>query len=213
VNIAVIKQEFYVETTPGRRPAMKRFIGRSVIGVVALFAMASCGGGEGGGSAPPVTAPSQSLQGTYSFVGFDVNYSNGTTVVNINEKSPIITSWSGTMEFGTNTLSQSFIINSTKTALTGAVTITWTTAGVTGIAHVTDELGTHDLPFTISGNNLITYSGVVPYGNPGLTVEEYDYWTKVSDSSSPVREDSVTVKSYEPTYTGKHWIAELLLPQ
>jgi hypothetical protein len=213
VNIAVINQEYYVETTPRWRPAMKRFIGLFVAGVVALFAMASCGGGEGGGSAPRVTAPSQSLQGTYSFVGFDVNYSNGTTVVNINEKSSIITSWSGTMEFGPNTLSQSFIIDNTLILLTGSVTITWTTAGVTGIAHVTDESGTHDLAFTISGNNLITYSGVVPYGNPGLTVEEYDYWTKVSDSSSPAREGSVTEKSHEPTCTGKHWIAELLSPQ
>ena len=191
---------------------MKRTVGLFVIGVVAVFAMVSCGGGGGGGSTPPVTAPSQSLQGTYSFVGFDVNYSNGTTLVTINENSPVITSWSGTMEFGTNTLSQSFVINNKSIYLTGTVTITWTTAGVAGIAHVTDKLGTHDLPFTISGTNLTTYSGVIQYGTPGLTAEEYDYWTKISDSISPVREGSVTKKSDEPAYTGKHWIAELLVP-
>lgn len=191
---------------------MKRMVGLFAIGVVALFAMVSCGGGGGGGSTPSVTAPSRSLQGTYSFVGFDVNYSNGTTVTTINENSPVITSWCGTMEFGTNTLSQSFVINNTPTSLTGTVTITWTTEGVAGIAHVTDKLGTHDLPFTISGTNLTTYSGVIKYGAPGLTVEEYDYWTKISDSISPVSKGSVTEKSDEPAYTGKHWIAELLVP-
>lgn len=192
---------------------MKRTVGLFVIGVVALFAMSGCGGGGGtAGSTPSVTAPGQSLEGTYSFVGFDVNYSNGTTVVNINENSPVITSWSGTMEFGTNTLSQSFVINDTPTSLTGTVTITWTTAGVTGIAHVTDILGTHDLPFTISGNDLTTYSGVIRYGTPGLTVEEYNYWTKVSDSVSPARESGVTERSDERAYTGKHRIAELLMP-
>jgi hypothetical protein len=178
--------------------------GLFAIGVVALFAMVSCGGGGGGGSTPSVTAPSRSLQGTYSFVGFDVNYSNGTTVTTINENSPGITSWCGTMEFGTNTLSQSFVINNTATSLTGTVTITWITEGVAGIAHVTDKLGTHDLQFTISGTNLTTYSGVIKYGAPGSTVEEYDYWTKISDSISPVSKGSVTEKSDEPAYTGKH---------
>ena len=191
---------------------MKRRVGQFVIGVVALFAMASCGGDGGGGSVPSVTAPSRSIQGTYSFVGFDVDYSNGTTVTTVNENSPVITSWSGTMEFGPNTFSQSFIINNKLIYLTGTVTINWTTAGVTGIAHITDNSGTHDLPFTISGTNLTTYSGVMQYGSPGLTVEEYDYWTKVSDSFSPVMEGSVTEKSDGPANNGKHWIAELLAP-
>jgi hypothetical protein len=192
---------------------MKRTVGLLVIGVIAMVAMAGCGGGGGGAAenASPVTASTQSLQGTYSFVGFDVNYSNGTTIVNINENSPVITSWSGTMEFGTNTFSQSFLINKAPIDLAGTVTITWITAGESGIAHVTDNSGTHDLPFTISGNNLTTYSGVIQYGTPGLTVEEYNYWTKVSDSISPAREGSVTNKSVEPAYTWKHWIAELLL--
>jgi hypothetical protein len=194
---------------------MKRFVDLFVIGVVVVFSMAACGGGGSGdsGSGPQVTAPSRSLQGTYSFVGFDLNYSNGTTKVTINENSPAITSWSGTMEFGTDTLSQSFVINNEPIALTGAVTVTWTTAGVAGIAHVTDKLGTHDLPFTISGTTLTTYSGVMQYGSPGLTVEEYNYWTKVSDSISPAKAGSVTEKSEEPSYTGKHWIAEVLVLQ
>jgi len=88
------------------------------------------------------------------------------------------------MEFGANTLSQYFDINNTPTGLTGTVTITWITAGVTGIVHVIDTLGTHDLFFTISGDDLITYSGVIQYGSPNLTVEEYNYWKKVSDSIS-----------------------------
>jgi hypothetical protein len=191
---------------------MKRVVGLFAIGVVAVFAMVRCGGGGGGGSAQPVTAPGHRLQGTYSFVGFDVNYSDGTTVTTINENSPAITSWSGTMEFGTNTISQFFVINDTAISLTGTVTITWVTSGVTGIAHVTDKSGTHDLPFTISGDNLTTYSGVRKYGTSGSTVEEYDYWTKISDSISPVREGSVTEKSGEPVHTGKHRIAELLVP-
>jgi len=190
---------------------MKKSIGLFVIGVVALFALAGCGGGgDAAGSAPRVTAPSRSLQGTYSFVGFDVNYSNGATVVNVNENSPVITSWSGTMEFGENTLSQSFDINNTPVDLTGTLTITWVTSGVSGVAHVTDASGTHDICFTISWDSLITYSGVVQYGSPNLTVEEYNYWVKVSDSVSPETLSSVTEKFDAPAYTGKRWIHELL---
>ena len=119
---------------------MKRIVGLFVLGVVAVFAMVGCGGGDGSvASGPSVTPPSQSLQGRYAFVGFDLEYSNGTTSVKINESSPVLASWSGTMEFGANTLSQSFVIDNTATFLTGTLTITWTTAGVSGIAHVTDE--------------------------------------------------------------------------
>jgi hypothetical protein len=194
---------------------MKRTVGLVVIGLVAVFAMVGCGGGDvASGSASPgtasITAPSRSLQGTYSFVGFDVNYSNGTIVVNVNENSPSITSWSGTMEFGTNTLSQSFDINNNPIGLTGTVTITWITEGVAGVAHITDASGTHDLSFTISGDNLTTYSGVIPYGSPGLTVEEYNHWKKVSDSVSPDVLRSVTETSDLQAYTGKYWIYELL---
>ena len=192
---------------------MKRIVGLFVLGVVVVFAMAGCGGGDGSvASGPSVTPPSQNLQGMYAFVGFDLEYSNGTTSVKINESSPVLASWSGTMEFGANTLSQSFLIDNTATFLTGTVTITWTTAGVSGIAHVTDKLGTHDLPFTISGNTLTTYSGAIPYGSPGLTVEEYDYWMKISDSVSPATKGSVTERSAEPASSGKRWIAELLVP-
>ena len=192
---------------------MKRIVGLFVLGVVDVFAMSVCGGGGGSAaSESSVTPPSQSLHGTYAFVGFDLEYSNGTTSVTINESSPVLSSWSGTMEFGPNTLSQSFVIDNTATYLTGTVTITWKTAGVNGIAHVTDNSGTHDLPFTISGNTLTTYSGVVPYGSPGLTVQEFDYWVKISDSVSPVTKGSVTESSDLPAYAGKRWVAELLAP-
>jgi hypothetical protein len=190
---------------------MKRIVNLVVFGGIAMVAMLGCGGGGGtGGGAPSVTAPSNNLRGTYSFVGFDVNYSNGTTVVTINENSPSITSWSGSMEFGENTLTQSFVINNKPSALTGTVTITWTTPGAAGIAHITDELGSHDLPFTISGTTLTTYSGILQYGTPSLTVEEYDYWEKVSDSVSPVREGSVTENSGDTASPGGHWIAVVL---
>jgi len=190
---------------------MKRIIGPVALSIAAMFALVGfgCGGGGGGGDTPPVTPPSQSLQGTYSLVGFDLDYSNGTT---INENSPVITSWSGTMKIGTDTISQSFVINNTPFAATGTATITWTTAGVAGIAHITDQTGTHDVAFTISGNNLTTYSGVMDSGTPGITVEEYDHWNKISDSLSPEREGSVTEKSDEQAFTGKHWIAELFVP-
>ena len=126
---------------------MKRIVGLFVLGVVDMFAMSVCGGGGGSAaSESSVTPPSQSLHGTYAFVGFDLEYSNGTTRVTINESSPAVASWSGSMEFGANTLSQSFIIHNTPISLTGTVTVTWTTACVSGIAHVTDNLGTHDLP-------------------------------------------------------------------
>ena len=188
---------------------MKRITGPVALSIVAMFVLVGCGGGGGDGGTPPVTPPSQSLQGTYSLVGFDVDYSNGTT---INENSPIITSWSGTMKIGTTTWSQSFVINNIPAAVSGTATITWIIPGETGIAHVTDQSGTHDVAFTISGNNLTTYSGVIESGTPGLTFEEWDQWTKVSDSLSPIREGSVTGKTGEPAFTGKHWIAELFVP-
>ena len=184
---------------------MKRIIDLFMLWLVAALAMASCGGG--GGSAPPVTPPSQSLQGTYTLTGFDVVYSNGTT---ISENSPLITSWSGTMKIGTSSFSQSIVVNGTPLAVSGSATISWITPGVSGIAHVTDSSGTHDVAFTISGNDLSTYSGVVQSG--GLTFEEWDYWTKVSDSLAPVREGSVTEKTDESAYPGKFWIGELLVP-
>ena len=186
---------------------MKRIIDLFMLGVVAAMVMVSCGGGGGGASAPPVTPPSQSLQGTYTLTGFDVVYSSGTT---INENSPSITSWSGTMKIGTSSFSQSFEVNGMPLAVSGSATISWITPNVSGIAHVTDLSGTHDVSFTISGNDLSTYSGVVPSG--GLTFEEWDYWTKVSDSLAPVREGSVTEKTEESVNPGKYWIGELLTP-
>lgn len=180
---------------------MKRIVGLLLLAVAAAFTMVGCGsgGGDGGGIAPPVTPPGESLQGTYSLTGFQVNYSNGAS---FNEHSSIITSWSGTMKIGTNTISQTFVLNGTTGGGSGTLTITWTTDNVAGIAHVTDQSGTHDVAFTISGNDLTTYSGIVQSGTPGLTVEEWDYWTKVSDSFASVQGSSVTGKTDGQAYRG-----------
>lgn len=187
---------------------MKRIFGLFTLGLVAVLTMVNCGSGGGGGGAPPVTPPSQSLEGTYSLTGFQVFYSDVTT---IDENSSIIASWSGTMKIGTSSFSQSFVINNTPISVSGSATISWITPNVSGIAHVTDPSGTHDVGFIIAGNTLSTYSGVVESGTPGLTFEEYDYWTKISDSLSLARGSSVAEKSDEPAYTGKHWIGELLV--
>ena len=187
---------------------MERAIGCFMIGVAVSLTMINCGGGGGdSGPNPIVTPPGQSLQGTYMLTGFQVDYSNGVTIT---DNSSSVISWSGTMQIGTSSISQSFMINNIPLSVSGSATITWVTTSVSGIAHVTDSSGTHDIAFTISGNDLSTYSGVVQSNIPGVTFEEWDYWTKVSDSLSPEREIRFAEKPVEPEYAGIHWIGEFL---
>jgi hypothetical protein len=137
--------------------------------------------------------------------GFTVENSNGITFT---EHSPEVINWSGTMTIGTTTTTQSIVLNDTPVSVTGAYTVTWKD-DTSGTFHLIDQSGAHDVSFTISGNNLTTYSGILDAGG-GFTFEEWDYWVKVSDSQAPEMQGSVPEKSVESAYTGKRWIGELL---
>jgi hypothetical protein len=153
-----------------------------------------------------VTPPGVSLIGTYSLTGFEAVFSNGVT---IKEDSSVITSWSGTMIIGPTT-TQSIVVNGTPVAATGTVTITWITPGVAGVFHITDQTGTHDASFTISGNNLTTYGTDFQSGVPGITYDESDHWVKVSDSVVSAVQRSDNAEDQMPRRAW--WIGEILDP-
>ena len=151
--------------------------------LVVVFLAVGCGGGGGdgggGGSSTVVsnvTPPSQSLVGTYRLNGFKIIYSNGVTVTEKN-----VTSFSGTMNIGTDTLTQTLVINGVTIYVpTTSYSITYTKGTSEGVIRLTDASGTHDGSFATSGNLLHTYTntGVT---DTGLRYEEWDYWEKTSD--------------------------------
>ena len=94
------------------------------------------------------------------------------------------------MKLGTETMGQSIVINNTTVKASGTYTITYTKETTEGIFHVTDATGNHDVSFTISGNKLTTYSGVVNLGG-GITYEEWDTWEKESDSFESVASEKI----------------------
>jgi hypothetical protein len=181
----------------------KKIIFEMFIGGLIVFLFVSCGGGGDGGGGVGVTPPAQSLTGTYNLTGFTVSYSNGVTFT---EKD--LSSWSGEMIIGEDTLTQTFVLESNPIALTGTATVTYTNGTTEGIAHVTDQTGTHDVYFTCSGNNLNTYSGVIVF-DPSLSFEEWDYWVKVTDAVST----SATIKTMNQTSKSNFkWIGEVINP-
>jgi hypothetical protein len=186
---------------------MKRLVLALILGI-SLYGCGG-GGGDGDGGSPAVTPPNEDLTGTYSLTAFTVKFSDGTIV---DQNSSTITSWSGTMKIGDTTFTQSFVINDTPIALTGTATITWTSS-TTGIAHVTEQSGLeHDVYFSISGNDLTTYSGIIQSGTPGLTFEEWDYWLKVSDTLEILKRPEELEKEAEKIIHRPKWIGEILNP-
>ena len=114
------------------------------------------------------------------------------------------------MKIGSAYFTQSIVVNNTPVAMTGTATITWLTS-TSGIVHVTDQSGTHDLSFSISGNYLTTYSGIVQTSTPGLTFEEWDVWLKVSDSLEILEEPEKLEKNENQKMTNfPMWIGEVL---
>jgi len=160
---------------------MKKDFSRLILGL-ALLILISCGGGGGDSTTttatttvPTLTPPTQNIVGTYSLRSFIIKYSDGVTMTEKN-----FPSFSGTMKFGANTYSQSGALGEASWSNSGTYSITYTQGTSAGIFHITDSSGTHDTSFSISGNILTTYTGILPLEN-GLTYEEWDTWEKTSD--------------------------------
>lgn len=173
---------------------MKRL--KSLLTITALAVLVSmlqigCGGGGGGNSA--ITPPTQAITGTYSLKAFTIKYSNGITIT---EKD---VSASGTMKIGPTTISQSMVLNNNPIAMSGTYSITYTNGTTTGILRITDTSGTHSVFFSIAGNDLTTYSGVVRL-NSTTTAEEWDTWTKNSDSIQTASIQAIEDRSAESAF-------------
>jgi hypothetical protein len=158
----------------------------SFLGLTLLILLISCGGSGGDSTpapttttttiVPTLTPPAKNIVGTYVLRGFIERYSDGETVTQDD-----FSSFSGTMVIGADTISQSWVVNDESPVdSTGTYSIIYPVGTGDGTFHITDSSGTYDLLFTISGNTLSIYSGVVPLED-GRTVEELDTWEKTSD--------------------------------
>ncbi len=159
---------------------MKRTIGLVLLGVVAVFAMVSCGGGGGGGDSVGSVTPQEELAGQYALAGFTLSASNGQTVTEQDA-----TSWGGDIDIGHINLDFTLQIEGDITNAGGQYTVTWTSP--TG-GTINDGFDT--ISFTLSGGNLTWYYNNWDYGN-GLTADMWIYWHKYSNNHtnlSPERE-------------------------
>ncbi len=62
--------------------------------------------------------------------------------------------------------------------------------------HIKDATGNHDGSFSISGNELTTYSGVMDLGG-GITFEEWDTWEKTGNSFESVASEKIEGNNVE----------------
>jgi hypothetical protein len=186
--------------TPGPEDPMKR-----AAWILVASVLIGCGGGGGGGDAV-VTPPSESLRGRYSLSGFHIVYSDGTVV----DDTDLAVPWSGSMTIANGTISQTYMINGTTLSPSGTMTVSWIDNN-SGTFHITDTSGTTDADFTISGLDLTTYSGVVDSGIAGVTFEEWDYWTKTSDSFAPETQEQVRRQEAPLAHPGSRWIGGIVL--
>jgi hypothetical protein len=100
------------------------------------------------------------------------------------------------MKIGPETISQSITINKTTVRPSGTYTITYTNGTSEGIMHIKDATGNHDGSFSISGNELTTYSGVMDLGG-GITFEEWDTWEKTGNSFESVASEKIEGNNVE----------------
>ena len=64
--------------------------------------------------------------------------------------------------------------------------------------------------FTMNGNDLTTYSGVTPLSGTTITYEEWDHWTRISNTASVQTQALAPEEEGEAKSLG--WIAEHLVP-
>jgi hypothetical protein len=136
----------------------------------------SCGDSvdSGGGSDGGVIPPWQDIRGTYFLDTITLVYSDGIVVTQDDMNI------SGTMQICAGTIIQSFFIDGIPYELIGTYTVKYTNRTSEGYLDITESIGTYYLYFLISGNNLITYSGILPFED-GITYEEWDTWYKVDN--------------------------------
>ena len=165
---------------------MKKFATAVLIVSSAILLIAGCGGGGGGGGggtvelclqewdhwlADTLNPPTSSnLVDTYDLIDFDFDvWEDGVFVGSFDET--YFSSYSGIMTITATTITQNITIEGDSLVLTGSYTVT-TTGPTSGIFHIIDASGSHDVDFDISGNILTTDSGltcmVIPADQMGI---------------------------------------------
>jgi hypothetical protein len=147
---------------------------------ICLTALTGCGGGGDDGNGPVVTPPGQDIRGTYRLVWFVAElYDDATCSILLNRSTPDdFASWSGSMVISDTTISQDYLLNGTASGASGSYTVTYT-GDTTGVFHVVDGSGPHDIAFATAGNRLATDTGCLDFLGFGL--REVDTWEKTSD--------------------------------
>jgi hypothetical protein len=141
-----------------------------------------------------ILPPSSKISGTYILKDFYVLYSNGTVYTNSDFEA------SGTMEIGSSGMYQAVSVGGNQVAFQGTYQPRYTYQKRDGLFAISDYSGTHGVLFWINGDDLNTFSGVVPLGN-GITSQEWDYWMKVGESVSRVS-SSHSIPLMENTFLG-----------
>ncbi len=145
---------------------------------ISIITLSACGGGGGGSEA--VTPPTISLLGTYNLTGFDIDFYDGLFYMGSLAETDF-SSWSGEMKIGLTTFNQSFVLEGVVGGTSGTYVITYTSGTSVGYATVNDGGTIYTIGFSITGNNITTFtSGYDPV--LGWDWEEWDYWVKTSDS-------------------------------
>jgi hypothetical protein len=145
------------------------------------------------------TPPCFNQIGAYRLTSFLVVYSNGSIMSDKN------TDVSGTMKIGDNSLEQSLTLNGQPIYIKGSYRQKYASDGG-GAASVTDSYGAHTLAFWTSNLELTTYSGIIRLNN-GVTYEEWDHWSKVSDDSTSAAQRTECEECWAPF----QWVGSLLL--
>ena len=164
-------------------------IGVIALGLMTIVGSSAGGGGSGGGGGEAVasttTAPSQNIQGTYTFSKFKVKYfyPDGSTFI-IREYD---VSASGTFKIGESTLTQQITLDNETMAISGTYVIDHSRTTREGIFFTAESTGfLNGFLYFCSGNDLITFNYMtLP---DGTTFYEWDYWTKTSDALAKLDE-------------------------
>jgi hypothetical protein len=82
------------------------------------------------------------------------------------------------MTIGDTTISQTVMAEGEGGTTSGTYTLTCTSE-TSGKLHISNGSGTQIVPFTLDGLDLITDSGCVYDSSYGISLREYDNWTRV----------------------------------